>query len=169
MLIRNCISTLALTGMFFAANAQFPEWVAATSACVPDEASAGISAMTDARFHFLGVNPGVIETRCNVTNPLDNNANPNWMRLEITQSDPDGMGNVTQVFAQLIAVNKFTGVSGVIATYDSNAFNAMPLLKSIPFNFAFNFVNEAYFVRVRLSRGNGAANPWVARVRLYRD
>jgi hypothetical protein len=169
MLIRNCISTLALTGMFLTAHGQFPEWVAATSACVPDEAAVGGSAMTDARFHFAVGPVGSIETRCNVTNPRDNNVNPGWMRMEITQSDPDGMGAATQVFAQLMGVNKFTGATFVIATYDSNNFPAMPLLKSIPFGYAFNFINEAYFVRVRLFRNNAAANPWVARVRLYRD
>src|SRR5262245_2432016 len=127
MSIRNYIAALAFAGMFSAAQAG--EWTCVGSTFTPDESSPAVAAgnqLTDmslGRLQFLGNNMGTIVARCNITNPNDAGANPGWGHLEITHNDPDGMGNNTQVLVQLMEVNKFTGNTAVITTFNSSNFN----------------------------------------------
>jgi hypothetical protein len=160
---------LAFTAMSFAAYGQFPEWVTAASACVPDEASAGMFQMTGARFSFTTAPTGEIEARCNVTNPRDDNFNPLWSRMEVTFTDQDGMNVAAQIIADLVVVDKFTGNSAVIATFSSSAFPAGTTLATVPVPPVFNFINNAYYINLRVRRSSNNWMPWVARVRLYRD
>jgi hypothetical protein len=150
--------------------AQAGEWTCVGSTFTPDETSPaavnGPAAFTFGRFHFFGAAVGTIEGRCNITNPLDNSVNPGWGHLEITHNDPDGMGAGTRVVIQLIEVNKFTGNTVVITTYDSNNFN-QAILRVHAFNYNWNFANFAYYVNVQISRQNMNMNPWLARVRLF--
>ena len=171
MLIKRYASVLAFTGMLCAVQGQgLPEWTAVASTCVPDETSlGGRLAMTNGKIHFGANVLGEIEARCNVTNPRDNNLNPGWNRMEITYSDPDGMAGVTQVLADLVRVDKFTGASVIVDTFDSNGFPAAPFLRVSPFNHVFDFINAAYFVDLRVRRANANLIPGVARVRLFRD
>jgi hypothetical protein len=167
--VRNYIAVLAFAGMFSAAHAG--EWTCVGSTFIPDETSPAVApngpaAMTLGRLHFIGNSFGTIEARCNITNPNDAGANPGWGRLEITHNDPDGMGNMSRVIVQLMEVDKFTGNTNVITTYDSNNFN-QAFLRVVPFNYAWNFVNFAYYVNVQIIRQNANVNPWLARVRLF--
>lgn len=170
MSIRNYIAVLTFAGMFSAAQAG--EWTCVGSTFTPDEASpataaaTGLTAMNMGRLLFNNANVGTIEARCNITNPNDAGANPGWGHLEITHLDPDGMGNATQVLIQLMEVNKATGNTAVITTYDSNNFNAV-VLNVHGFAYNWNFVNFAYYVNVKITRQNANMNPWLARVRLF--
>jgi hypothetical protein len=122
--------------------------------------------MTFARFQHSGNNVGMIEARCNITNPNDAGANPGWGRLEITHDDPDGQMAGAQVVVRLIEVDKATGLINVITTYDSNNFN-QAILRVHMFNYAWNFVSFAYHVNVQITRNNANLVPWLARVRLF--
>lgn len=167
-MIRKHTIAFAFAVMSYAAYGQTGEWTTAASACVPDEASFGMFQKTGARYLFSGVNVGTIEARCSVTNPADNTPNPGWSRMEVTLFDPDAMGAGAQVIAQLVEVNKFTGNVAVVATFNSNAFGA-GILRDMPFAYAFNFVNFAYYIDLQVTRNAVAWVPWVARVRLHRD
>ena len=168
MSIRNYIAVLAFTGIFSAAHAG--EWTCVGSTFTPDESSpatkVGPTAQTLGKLQFFSNLTGTIEARCNITNPNDAGANPGWGHLEITHLDPDGMANATQVLIQLMEVNKATGVTTVITTYNSNAFNAA-ILRVHGFNYNWNFVSFAYYVNVQITRQDPALIPWLARVRLF--
>lgn len=167
MSLTKFVSVLALAGMFTAAQAA-PEWTCVGSTFTPDEtATPGtLMQMFEAKLAFAAAAAGTIEARCNVTNPSDANQNPGWGHLEITHNDPDGMGNGSQLIVELMEVNKFTGATAVLATYDSNNFAAV-ILRDRPVPNAWNFVNFAYYINVKVIRANANLNPWLARVRLH--
>jgi hypothetical protein len=119
------------------------------------------------RLSFNASHTGYIAIVCNVDNPRDLGTNPAWDQLEVTYIDPDGVhtidvhtGDTFQVLAQLIRVNKTTGVQSVIVEFNSN--NDCPLgsfcdgtgVRTMvkPFAHAFDFANYAYAVYGRLFR-----------------
>lgn len=119
------------------------------------------------RLSFNASHTGYIAIVCNVDNPRDLGTNPAWDQLEITYIDPDGVhtvdvhtGDTYQVFAQLIRVNKTTGIQSVIVEFNSN--NDCPLGSFCdgtavrrmikPFSHVFDFANYAYAVYGRLYR-----------------
>ena len=169
MSIRNYIAVLAFAGVF--STAQAGEWTCVGSAFTLDESSLGSAAngptpATSARLQFLGNNVGTIEARCNITNPNDAGSNPGWGHLEMTLNDPDGMANPFGVVIELREVSKFTGNTVAFVIYDSSNFAQM-ILRNFAFNHAWNFVNNAYYVNITITRPNANMSPWLARVRLF--
>src|SRR4051812_18045472 len=121
LLILVALGFLSLGGP--SAHAVDGEWTTVTSACIPDEASAGIYQLEQARFEFLGASTGQIVARCNITDPADfSEGNPGWSRMDVTYDDPDGFFSNSRVRVQLRRVHETTGASSTIATFDSNLF-----------------------------------------------
>jgi hypothetical protein len=104
---------------------------------------------------------------CNVQNPTDLGTNPAWDQLEVTYIDPDGVhtpdvhfGSNYQVFAQLIRINRVSGIESVVSEFDSNndcaitSFCDGTSVRTFtkPFVHTFDFTNNAYAVYGRLFR-----------------
>jgi hypothetical protein len=166
MFVKTIVLTTAVAGLMFTSQARASDWVAVATACVPDESSAGKYEFEFGRFGFLGNNTGEIALRCNVTSPEDLGS-PGWDRLEITYDDPDGFFSVSQVKVTLRRVDKFTGVSFELASFDSNGFVNGQQLKTIVINHNFNFANSGYYVGISAKRTNTTKAPKVQRVRLF--
>lgn len=135
------------------------------------------------RLSFNASHTGYIAIVCNVDNPRDLGTNPAWDQLEVTYIDPDGVhtvdvhtGDTYQVLAQLIRVNKTTGVQSVVVEFNSN--NDCPLgsfcdgtavrTNVKPFVHTFDFANYAYAVYGRLYRreANLTVKPILIQLRL---
>jgi hypothetical protein len=135
------------------------------------------------RLSFNASHTGYIAIVCNVDNPRDLGTNPAWDQLEVTYIDPDGVhtvdvhtGDTYQVLAQLVRVNKTTGVQSVVVEFNSN--NDCPLgsfcdgttvRKNVkPFVHTFDFANYAYAVYGRLYRreANLTVKPILIQLRL---
>src|SRR5262245_3156727 len=144
--LRLIATAAVMAGLMFTPQLRAGEWVTVATACTPDETSAGRFQADFARFQFLGNNSGSIDARCNVTNPQDSGGNPGWGLMEVSYDDPDGTLSVSQVSVTLRRVDKFTGNSFLLATFDSNTQAAGQQVKTVAFNHAFNFVNNAYYV-----------------------
>jgi len=141
-------------------------WSSSASVCQPGSDSAGLYTFNGAQFEFAGTATGQIKTRCNVTNPLDSGV-PTWNTLTVGYLDPDGTGVNYQVDAQLARVNKSTGVSFIIRTFDSSALSTSgATARSITFTHTFDFTNFAYFVTLTVTRVDSNQNPAVWYVQL---
>lgn len=144
------------------------EWTTAASACVPDETSAGLYTLEQARFEFRPANTGQIVARCNITDPHDfgNAASPAWNCMSITYDDPDGFFSRYRVRVQLRLARDTDGASQTITTFDSNLVaDSNPEVHC--FNHSFNFYRNAYYLTLILDRDNTQANPRIMRVRLF--
>ena len=76
--------------------------------------------------------------------------------------DPDGTGINYQVTAQLVRVDKSSGVSTIIKTLSSNSFAGTgAAAHSITFTHTFDFDANAYFITLTLDRVDSNANPAV--------
>jgi hypothetical protein len=141
-------------------------WSSSASVCQPGVDSAGLYTFDVASFKFSTGSTGQIKTRCHVTNPVDS-AVPTWNTLTVGYLDPDGTGINYQVDAQLVRVNKSTGVTGTIKVFDSSAFAATGATsKSVTFTHTFDFTNFAYFVTLIVTRADTAQDPavWYAQL-----
>ena len=162
------IASAAMAGLMFTPQLRAGEWVAVATTCAPDETSAGKFEADFGRFQFRGNNTGSVDARCNVTNPQDSltSPNPGWGSLEISYDDPDGSLNDSQVSVTLRRVDKFTGNSFLLATFDSNSQAAGQQVRTIGFNHTFNFVNNGYYVGISVRRSTTSVMPRIQRVRL---
>ena len=167
LLILVALGFLSLGGP--SAHAVDGEWTTVASACIPDEASAGIYQFEQARFEFLGASTGQIVARCNITDQADfSEGNTGWSRMDVTYDDPDGFFNNSRVRVQLRRVHETTGASSTIATFDSNLFGVGQQLQSLNFAHAFNFGDYAYYLTILLDRTNASVGTTrIERVRLY--
>jgi hypothetical protein len=119
------------------------------------------------RLSFNASHTGYIAVVCNVDNPTDLGTNPAWDQLEVTYIDPDGVHTVDvhygasyQVLAQLIRINKITGIESVVVEFNSNndcvitSFCDGTSVRRFakPFIHTFDFANNAYAVYGRLFR-----------------
>jgi hypothetical protein len=135
------------------------------------------------RLSFNASHVGYIAIVCNVDNPRDLGTNPAWDQLEVTYVDPDGVhsvdvhfGDSHQVLAQLVRVNKTTGIMSVIAEFNSNGDCAAGSFcdgTSVrrfakPFVHVFDFANHAYAVYGRVYRreANILVKPILIQLRL---
>lgn len=145
------------------------EWSYIASACTLDEASTGKYNLDFARLQFAGTATGEVAARCNVINPLDINGggNPGWNRLDVTYQDPDGQAAASRVSVQLRRVDRITGLSYTVATFDSNSYPSGQQLKTLSFSHTFNFLNYGYYVGISLTRSSSSAAVRAQRVRLY--
>lgn len=166
MYIRLIASAAVMAGLMLTPHLQAGEWVAVATACTPDESAAGKFQADFGRFQFLGNNTGTIDARCNVTNPQDSGGTPAWGLLEITYDDPDGSGSESQVSVTLRRVDKFTGDSFLLASFDSNGQGPGQQVRTIAFNHNWNFVNNGYYVGFSVKRSNTSRVPRIQRVRL---
>ena len=91
---------------------------------------------------------------------------PDWGLMEVTYDDPDGFFSESQVVATLRRVDKFTGDSFLLATFDSNTQAPGQQVKTISFNHNFNFANNGYYVGISVKRTNTSRVPRIQRVRL---
>jgi len=134
-------------------------WSTSGSVCAPGVDSAGLYNFNGAQFLFNGTNTGEIKARCAVTNPKDSGA-PAWKTMVVGYQDPDGTGINYQVTAQLLRVDKSSGVSTIITTFSSNSFTSTgPTSHSVSFTHTFDFDNNAYYVRLTLDRVDSLNNP----------
>lgn len=155
------LTTLFGSLLLASTAAQAQTWSSIMSACQPAIDSAGMYTFNGASFLFSDSNVGQIRTRCAVTNPLDSGV-PNWGTLTVGYVDPDGTGIDYQVDVQLVRVNRGTGATGIIKTFDSSAFvGTGPTSHSISFNHNFDFTNYAYYLSVSVSRADTAQSPKV--------
>jgi len=153
-------------GLLLISSASAATWSAVVSTCEPGSDSIGLYAYNVAQFHFATNATGQIKTRCNVANPLDSSV-PAWTTLVVGYHDPDGTGVNYQVDAQLDRVNKSTGISTIIKTFDSSAFAATGATShSVTFTHTFDFTNYAYFVTLSVSRVDTNQDPAVWYVQL---
>lgn len=153
-------------GLLLISSASAATWSGVASACEPGSDSVGLYAYNVAQFHFAANATGQIKTRCNVANPLDSGV-PTWTTLVVGYHDPDGTGINYQVDAQLNRVNKSTGVSFIIKTFDSSSFAATGATsRSVAFTHTFDFTNYAYFVTLTVSRVDANQDPAVWYVQL---
>jgi hypothetical protein len=144
-------------------------WTHVASACAVDEADAAQYEVNAARFKVAtGVTlPATVVARCNVTNPLDSAADPNWNTLEVAYRDPDGTGTGSQVKALLYRASNATGGISLLETFDSNAFPAVgDNTARVLLGGSLDFLNYAYFVEIQVKRSNAGNDPTVSIVRL---
>lgn len=113
-----------------------------------------------ASFEFQLGDAGQIISRCNITDPHDffNAVSPPWANMEVTYNDPDGMAAGNRVRVQLRRVHEVTGVSAILAVFDSNGFGAGQQLQFLPFFHVFNFTDFAYYIEIIVDRNNAATN-----------
>ena len=141
-------------------------WSSSGSVCEPGVDGAGLYTFSGAKFLFSGSNTGEVRTRCQVSNPMDSGVPP-WNTMVVGYQDPDGTGINYQVTAQLVRVDKSTGVSTFIKTFSSNSFVGTGATShSASFTHTFDFDNNAYFVTLTLDRVDSTNNPAVWFVQL---
>jgi hypothetical protein len=179
--LRPMIVTAAAIAAFLTSSVAFAaqDWTAVPAACAGTDnnffSGTPSAALPVARFivpggrlSFNASHTGFIAVVCNVVNPNDLGTNPAWNQLEVTYIDPDGVhtpdvhfGASYQVVAQLIRINRITGVQDVIAEFDSNndclsttSFCDGTAVRTFvkPFTHVFDFSNNAYAVFGRLFR-----------------
>jgi hypothetical protein len=166
-LLRVTLGMLAGGLMLMTPSASASTWSTAASVCEPGSDSIGLYTYNVAQFMFSGTNTGTIKTRCTVTNPLDSGV-PAWTTLTVGYLDPDGTGINYQVNAQLNRVNKATGVSFTIKTFDSSSFSTTTATShSVTFTHTFDFTNFAYFVTLSVIRVDANQSPavWYAQLK----
>jgi hypothetical protein len=158
-----------------------PIWTHTASSCAVDEESLTKYQFNNADFSFKGTEtsdntpsipsvPVPIIVRCNVVNPLDSSVNPQWNRLLIGYQDPDGTGTGSRVRALLRRVNRQTGGTATLATFDSNSIAATTRREASAAvsPVTFDFRSYEYFVQIELTRrftGLGS-NPLAFKARL---
>jgi hypothetical protein len=139
-----------------------PAWTHVGSACTVDEDSLGKFEFVNADFKFKGTNvspPSVggllpITARCNVVNPLDAE-NPDWNRLVVGYQDSNGTNGQNGAIVRLKRINRPGGSLATIATFNSDSFSSINRAEaSIPFNHAWDFLRNEYFIQIELYRGN---------------
>jgi hypothetical protein len=169
------LATFLINGVAFAAQ----DWTAVPAACAGTDnnfySGAPSGAFPVARFivpggrlSFNASHIGYIAVVCNLENPTDLGTNPAWDRLEVTYIDPDGVHDIDvhfgtnyQVLAQLIRINRVSGIESAVAEFDSNN-DCLPASLfcdgtsvrtfAKPFAHTFDFANNAYAVYGRLFR-----------------
>jgi len=168
-------------------------WTATASSCAIDESSAGKYEVSGSQFRYLGTNVSTtsyfpllitqpITVRCNVTPiydyvpqapegfiPASNLAvNPQWNTLIVGYKDPDGIGTNASVSASLKRVIRATMVESTVATFNSNLSASVAANEDVkPFNHAFDFQNNDYYVEINLYRTDtSVATPAAYTVRL---
>jgi len=152
-------------------------WTTVASSCAVDESAVNKYAFNYADFYYLGsavsspnrktgYNP--ISVRCNVDNPLDNDVRPKWDTLIIGYNDPDLEKKDASVVARLVQVKRATGLTSVVATFDSNTSSLTGRREGfVKFTSILDFHNNAYFVQLNLTRANAnVATPTVYSARL---
>jgi hypothetical protein len=152
-----------------------PAWTHTASSCTPDESSLRKFSFSDASFAFFGneiSGSGLfllpIIVRCNVLNPLDED-NPIWNTFIIGYQDPDGTGTSSQVSAMLVRVARPTGILSTIAFFNSHAYASTAKREgSVQFNHYFDFLNNEYYVEIRLLRNTTNYKPQAFSARLTR-
>jgi hypothetical protein len=141
-------------------------WSTSGSVCEPGVDSSGLFTFNDAKFLFAGTNTGEIKARCHVTNPMDSGV-PAWNTMVVGYQDPDGTGINYQVTAQLVRVDKSSGVSTIVKTFSSNSFVSTGATShNVSFTHTFDFDNNAYYVTLTLDRVDSSNNPAVWFVQL---
>lgn len=141
--------------------AQAQTWSTVASSCEPGSDSIGLYVYSNGSFEFASGETGKIATRCQVNNPLDTGVPP-WKTLTVGYQDPDGRDGDYEVQGSLERVARSTGVHGIIATLDSNAFvTTAKTSKSVTFNHTFNFTDYAYYVLLNVSRNDSSFLPSV--------
>jgi hypothetical protein len=140
-------------------SASAATWSSAGSVCEPGVESAGLYTFNGAKFLFSGTNTGEIKSRCAVINPMDSGV-PAWNTMVVGYQDPDGTGIDYQVVAQLVRVDKSTGVGTIIKTFSSNSFTSTGATShSVTFTHTFDFDSNAYYVTLTLDRVDSSNNP----------
>jgi hypothetical protein len=145
-------------------------WANAVNACAIDEADLNEYTFSPNRLtHKPGV-VGPIVVRCNVENlPLTPPGFGDVNGLELVYRDPDGPGTASRVVARLQQLTN-SGTVVTLATVDSNTGPTSPAFQSLhtlfPHGHDFNFINNAYYVEVVVSRSNAQLVPAAAIVRL---
>jgi hypothetical protein len=158
-----CAFAAALEGPL---RAQIPNSISThvAATCTVDEDSVSKYQTLGPELRFRGVETGVVTARCNVTNPRDDGQNPQWGVMEVAFRDPDGPGrNRVQVWLKRVTNN---GGIATLASFDSNV--SVPPLGRINFAHPFNFLGNAYYLEVKITR-NGVTsfdNPSLILVRL---
>ena len=157
------------------AQETLPAWTQSASSCVIDENTASQSryAFNNADLAYKAGTISVfsnsrsqpIVARCNVLNPLDT-GNPLWNKLVVGYLNPMGAGTV------VVDLKKVTRAGSVatIATFNSSNFNQpdffLRLEASVTFNHTFDFLNNQYYVEIRILRHDTDGNPGVFAIRL---
>lgn len=128
------------------------------------------------RLTFNAFHTGFIAVHCNVDNPQDQGTNPAWNQLEVTYLDPKRHRDSNSVFVQLVRQDKSTGISTVVAEFDSSSecdlgpvsFCHNGLVRTFVkrFTHTFDFANNAYVVFGRLYRGGVSISPILIQMRL---
>ena len=166
-------SALVVAGLaiFAGVPAHAQVFTHAAPACVPDEGSLASHEMVGGKFKLLAAATGTVAARCNVIDPLDAGGLLGvWTMFQLTYQDPDGMGLNTRVRAMLYRVPNVTANPVLISTVDSNTSGSIvlnTLTVMLPAGTVFDFLNNAYFVLIEVSKAPGAnADPFAAIVRL---
>jgi hypothetical protein len=172
---RRAFAGMLLGGLFLTvqtASAQI--WSSAASACTPDEdtVTGGLyDVFYNGTLLFKAGKTGSIKARCSVTNPIETGASPGWNLLTVGYLDPDGTGANYQVYAQLIAVKRDTGVITVVKSFYSDSFaTTTPTSHTVTFlGYAWDFANYAYYVGINVERASTAGSPGVWFVKLSKN
>jgi len=160
------LAAIAGTVPSTAAVGPYTVWTHVPSACAPDEASMGrYDAHVSAFKHAPGAT-GQIVTRCNVVD-LPEFGIGGTPVLQASYRDSDGPGANEQVLVDLIQARP-DGLTTILARLNSNNFGASAGTQTqrVPFNHAFDFERNAYYVEIRVTRGTTAPAPAASTVRL---
>lgn len=106
---------------------------------------------------------------CNVHNPLDTGANPNWGCMEIGYKDPDGSATANEVQVSLRRLpNIPSSGPGLLVTELSSNTNPSTIRTNHQalFSHTFDFRSNVYYVQLTLRRTGTAQAPLVSWVRL---
>jgi len=87
--------------------------------------------------------------------------------MVVGYQDPDGTGIDYQVVAQLVRVDKSSGVATFLKTFSSNSFVSTGATShNVSFTHTFDFDNNAYYITLTLDRVDSSNNPSVWFVQL---
>jgi hypothetical protein len=107
---------------------------------------------------------GSIFAVCNV--PKLHDVGSDWNALEVTYRDQDGTGSLEDLDVSLMKLSK-SGEQTVVIAFQSSKYGASSSVqtRSVRFEHQFDFLEFAYFIRVRLTRKFATAGE--ARVALH--
>lgn len=166
---RSRVTLVALTLLQTTVLSAASVWTTAASACTVDNDIA-ISEVAAAELKLRPGSTGAIVARCNITNPLDSGADPQWNRMRVTYRDPDGTGTVARVNVKLRRVNLLDGATTTITEFNSDQFTGVSAqYRQISFVQQFQFLTYAYYLELRVGRTSTFLDPVLYRVDLRQN
>jgi hypothetical protein len=162
------IPTVAIT-LLLVASAHAQVWTAPAGSCPVDENAQANYDVTHGALRFRANRTGVVQVRCNITNPVDDNGDPGWNRLELSYIDPSGSDTNT-VYAVLRRQPNGSATSVALATANSASLGSSRnvLTRGVNFSHTFDFLTNSYYVEIGSTRGDVNAETMAINVRLLR-